>query len=239
MRLAEICLREAAVTPAVASRLYWHGTDNKSGTRILKEGIRPGNEIVTTRAKDPTYLPPVFPGVYLTPDLRYALKFTETKQKYGWVFAIAGQDLTDLEIDEDEVGKAVRYGLQAVANPSNNRFDMDRPACAVVSRDAEFRDALLALASQHLPDDLMQHLRTFGKYSAKWMSDAGAALIPVMPDGMKQTLVDAGCHVVNRTAIVPQMAWRFPPAAYCDIHNAFNRNNDAAGTLDRMAERMR
>lgn len=238
-----IQLIEASITPSVAKRAYWHGTDNKCGQRIMKEGLRPGSEIITTKASNPKYIPAVTSGIYLTPSFTYALTFTKTTQKYSWIFNIPGDALSDIEIDEDEIGSAIRYALKYKQNPNNPDIVYARrmgiAACKLILNDGNLRDSLLSIAQTNLPDDLWRQLNEFWHLNRRWLADAGKHLLPILPDTMKQSMVDAGCHIVNRTPIVPISAWRFDPGNRNNIHNKYIETSSISKALDAFAERMR
>lgn len=95
--------------------VFYHGTaDAKVAKQILQAGeLRPGD------VRD-SPMSPVAGRVYMTPDLEYVLSYVlgahqscsadvlcKRSGRYGYLFVVAGQDLTDVLIDEDMVGEAI------------------------------------------------------------------------------------------------------------------------------------
>lgn len=232
-------LFEAAPSRVVASQIYWHGTNNTSGQKVLRDGFIVGS----MRPRGATYLAPLLPGIYMTPDPTYALNFAkwDNTQKFGWMFACQGSDMIDVEIDEDEVGTALKSALRKERFPNETANDYQKKfvkaAALALSNDA-FRAELLGLAKRLLSEEELINLSS--RNHPGETARAGAKLISELAPATKLMMIDHGCHITHMVNLIPSNAWRFSPKLATKINNELViPGNSPVDVLDRLAERMR
>lgn len=199
MKLAEL-LEMAAPTQAQLSKTYYHGTsEEKFGLGILKSGIEPGDIIKPTKPTKGANLIPVKGKVYITPDLAYAQMYAiggdmagstwqprPTASQVGYLFAIDGKDLADIDPDEDSVGEMIHNQLN---NPKDN----------ALLRGFAYR------AQQVLTVGQLKKLKD-GEYVM--FAHLGKKLIPKMSDAEKLAFIDLGAHVAHGGKLMPKAAWK-------------------------------
>lgn len=209
-------LAEAAPSAAQKSRTYYHGTSSeKHGEGILKSGIEPGDIVLPEKhkkIKGPN-LTPVPGKVYITPELRYAQIYAiggdmaghDWKPKdsnFGYVFEIDGNDLEDIQPDEDSVGE-----LAVSAHRGKN---------------PELK-WLAYLAKEKLTPGQFRRL-TDGEYTM--YAHTGKKLLPLMSDAQKHQLIDAGAHIAHTGKLVPKAAYRI------DLNRIKDLKRDASNFFD-------
>ena len=158
---------DEAVSVGSRHAIYWHGTNNTSGRTILQEGFRPGFQ---RHRVTKGYIPPAYPGIYLTPRLTVAITYAyrENRQKFGWLFGIDAAKLTQVDIDQDEIGTAMRAALFKQAWPNGSPREID-PISRLMDADVSLRNEFLTL-TLGLPDALLANLRDFHLKNAKWVT---------------------------------------------------------------------
>lgn len=188
----------AAPTAEHRSRTYYHGTSSeKAGEGILKNGIEPGDIAMPEKfkgRKGPN-LEPVKGKVYITPELRYAQIYAiggdmaghDWKPKdsnFGYLFAIDGADLADIQPDEDSVGELA--------------VDAHR------GKKPELK-WLAYMAKEKLTPGQFRRL-TDGEYTM--YAHTGKKLLPLLSDVQKLQIIDAGAHVAHTGKLIPSAAYR-------------------------------
>lgn len=190
----------AAPTAGQKALTYYHGTSSeKAGQSILKNGIEPGDIVMPEKHKPKkgANLVPVPGKVYITPELKYAQIYAiggdmagsdwkPKNQEYGYLFAIDGKDLQDIQPDEDSIGEMVTYAY---------RGDKHR----------EELQWLVRLAMSKLTAGQWRKL-VDGEYTM-W-AHAGKKLLPLLSDAQKLQLIDLGAHVAHTGKLIPKEAWR-------------------------------
>ncbi len=205
--------------------IYWHGTNNTSGSKILQNGFLPGFQ----RQRLPKgYIPPAHSGIYLTPRVTVAIEYAyrENRQKFSWLFGINATKLVQVEIDEDEIGTAMRAALYKQELPTLFNTKRD-PISKIMDTDFLLRSEFLSLTS-HLPAELLKNLRDFHLNNAKWLSDTGKILNDYLSTEAKLKLIDAGCNIAHGAAMTPDQAWRFDTKLGVVIYNDCIRNGVSA-----------
>lgn len=192
-------LIEAPVGDEYQGKLYYHGTPKEeSGLGILRQGIKPG------QTKEVNALTPVKGKVYITPDLELAVTYIlggylmgkeipdqiQRNGRYGFLFVVRGDDLRDVQPDEDSVGEMVSKGKVDWLN------DMARES--LINEFPIEKDDL----GRDLFDMVMD-----GEYSA-W-AEAGKILVDEMTDQQKLELISLGAHIAHEGVIKPFQAWKF------------------------------
>jgi hypothetical protein len=205
MKLLRVYIREllsemAAPRQSDLERVYYHGTAKKENAKsIIANGINPPD--LSTRSG---YLKPVEGKVYITPKISYASIYAiggdmagrkvpdwilKDYGQYGYIFVIDGQQLKDIQPDEDSVGEMI----------SNGEVDwLDDLARDVL----EYEDYDDEVGYNGLYDAVMG-----GEYNA-WAA-AGKIVLDSMTDEQKLELIDLGAHVAHTGNLMPKETWRF------------------------------
>lgn len=173
------------------ARVYYHGTTKlDAALSILRDGIQP-QSVMTPKAQ----MAPVQGRVYLTPNLSYAMiyalggdmagsEFSPQMLEfrggaYGYVFALRGDELRDIQPDEDSIGEWV--------------YNKDGPSW------------LKYLAQRYLTPRQYQKVLE-GEY-AYW-AQAGKKLVKVLTPAQQTELIQLGAHIANAGPVAPYEAWR-------------------------------
>jgi hypothetical protein len=193
----------AAPRQSDLERVYYHGTPKEENAKsIMTNGINTPD--LSTRSGP---LKPVEGKVYITPKISYASIYAiggdmagsevpdwmfKDYGRYGYVFVINGQQLKDIQPDEDSVGEMISNGEEGWL------ADLARDALEYEDYDDEGQD----LGYNDLYDAVMG-----GEYDA-WAS-AGKIVLDSMRDGQKLELIDLGAHVAHTGNLAPKEVWRF------------------------------
>jgi len=169
---------------------YYHGFPSEKSLQSIKDtGLQPPD-----LAGKKGNLTPVAGKVYCTPDLRYAIIYclgaAMIGQKmsdiaigsfgqYGFLAVIYGNQMTDVQPDEDSVGEMI--------------YDRKFPW-------------LNRLADQYIAASSIRRIMD-GEYS--YWAKAGKTLMKRMTDAQKHELIDAGAHVAHGGALQPDEIWKF------------------------------
>jgi hypothetical protein len=219
-------LIEMAAPPShLLGTSLWHGTNTGArGLSILRDGIRHIDWIELGRSPRARQAP--VPGrVYLSQRPYYAIiyalggnmigqrirpEFFAKSGRYGYLFEIPGDQLTNVEPDEDSVGKAVSHclswGKQREEQAIRIGDSMEEPGFVPgLYADQDLRDTLRYMAHRHLTPKQLIDVRN-GVYS-QW-AVAGKKLLRVLPDHIKVRIILLGAHVGHQGPVVPSAAWR-------------------------------
>jgi hypothetical protein len=193
----------AAPRQSDLAQVYYHGTPKEENAKsIMANGINAPD--LSTRSG---YLKPVEGKVYITPKISYASTYAiggsmaghkvsdwmlKDYGQYGYVFVIDGQQLKDIQPDEDSVGEMISNGEAYWLD------DLARDALEYEDYDDEGQ----GLGYNGLYDAVMG-----GEYDA-WAS-AGKIVLDSMTDGQKLELIDLGAHVAHTGNLTPKEVWRF------------------------------
>jgi hypothetical protein len=187
-------LQEIAALPIeFKDKNLYHGTDTiKAGESIFKCGYIIAPEIKGKKNK----MTPVEGRVYLTPDLKYAVIYTiganmlgedlshwlngkDREDKFGYLFVIDKNDISDVQPDEDSIG-------EMISNKSP--------------------EWLFNLAKKYLTNKQFKNVMS-GECD-DWAS-AGKKLVKKMVDWQKLELITLGSHIANNGKIKFSEAWKF------------------------------
>ena len=184
-------------------KVYYHGTPKEENAKsIMANGIKVPD--LSTRSG---YLKPVEGKVYITPKISYASiyaiggsmaghKVSEWMLKdygqYGYLFVIDGQQLKDIQPDEDSIGEMIYNG------EADWLDDLARDELQYENYDDEGQD----LGYNGLYDAVMG-----GEYDA-WAA-AGKIVLGSMTDEEKLELIDLGAHIAHTGNLMPKEVWRF------------------------------
>lgn len=179
-------------TDDLRAMTFYHGTGEEAGESILKSRtIKPG--AVTQGRKQ---LAPVAGKVYMTPHLHYAQMYaiggdmagSETwkpKHRYGYVFGIAGHDLSHIQPDEDSVGEMAAKGKTSPFGTIHRR---------------------LHDLSGWVNSEKRRQKMDWGYY-ADWAA-GGKKILKHMGPGEKIEAIRAGAHVAHHGDVPITSAWR-------------------------------
>ena len=201
--IRELLSEMAAPRQSDLEQVYYHGTPKEENAKsIMATGINVPD--LSTRSG---YLKPVEGKVYITPKISYASIYAiggsmaghkvsdwmlKDYGQYGYVFVIDGQQLKDIQPDEDSIGEMISNG------EADWLDDLARDALEYEDYDDEGQD----LGYNGLYDAVMG-----GEYDA-WAS-AGKIVLDSMTDEQKLELIDLGAHVAHTGNLMPKETWRF------------------------------
>ena len=201
--IRELLSEMAAPRQSDLEQVYYHGTPKEENAKsIMATGINAPD--LSTRSG---YLKPVEGKVYITPKISYASIYAiggsmaghkvsdwmiKDYGQYGYVFVIDGQQLKDIQPDEDSIGEMISNG------EADWLDDLARDALEYEDYDDEGQD----LGYNGLYDAVMG-----GEYDA-WAS-AGKIVLDSMTDEQKLELIDLGAHVAHTGNLMPKETWRF------------------------------
>jgi hypothetical protein len=190
--------------------VYYHGTPTtENAESIMAIGIK-----VPDLSAREGYMRPVDGKIYITPEIRYAQIYalggdvagsqndwlTERYGQYGYVFAIDGQQLKDIQPDEDSVGEMVH----------NEEVEWLDDIARDVLEYEEYDDFDQDLGYGNLYDAVMG-----GEYDA-W-AHGGKIILDVLTDKQKLELIDLGAHVAHSGNLFPKETWRFDRDKMSDL----------------------
>lgn len=194
MKLANL-FEMAVPSQTHKEKTYFHGTQSESAVKnIIKNGLKPREIEVKSRS---TYnLTPVEGKVYFTPNIAYAQIYAlggdlagtgyKAKEKYGYIFSINGNELKDIQPDEDSVGEII-----------HNYFAKEKTD--------SFMNRMLALTKSILTANQFLKLKD-GDYIT--FAQTGKKLLPKLSDGDKLRFLDLGAHVAHTGNVKIEGAWR-------------------------------
>lgn len=220
MRLTAL-LEMAPPSFTVQRRIYWHGTQgDKKGRSILSHGISPRK--ASTNRSFHGALASMQGYAYLTPDLELALEhaiggYGSVKGYIGWVFAVNGSDLIDVQPDEDTLAELIKIVLaRRMPGPRKVGVDwqstnpsMGKVLSGFTKAGERFQRRLTNFVNDNLSDAEAESIG-FDWYSC-WSDEALEAakrMMPQMPDDIKTRLATMGSNLASSKTIRPIGAWR-------------------------------
>ena len=204
--IRELLSEMAAPRQSDLEQVYYHGTPKEANAKsIMANGIKVPD--LSTRSGN---LKPVEGKVYITPKISYASiyaiggsiagsKASEWMLKdygqYGYLFVIDGQQLKDIQPDEDSIGEMIFNGVETQEDWLD---DLARDELQYEDYDDDDQD----LGYNSLYDAVMG-----GEYDA-WAA-AGKIVLGSMTDEEKLELIDLGAHIAHTGNLMPKETWRF------------------------------
>ena len=195
---------------------YYHGTEDANAAKaIMKRGIQPRSvTMIRQDARSRVNLNPVAGKVYITPDIGYAqiyaiggniagTDYIPKDRKYGFMAVINGNELQDIQPDEDSIGEIIYTAMREKStDPFLLKVINDLRTSLTPNQLAKFRD---------------------GEY-VMW-AHAGKKLLKKMTDSDKLKFIDLGAHVAHEGGLMPSSMWRidlkFIPNLKTDGSNFF------------------
>ena len=233
-------LYEARLSQSHSETLFWHGTDNRNAKGIMENGLLTAGEVA--RKVGGKFITTGQDGVYLTPSFTKAVQFASMNKRtvWSWVFAVKGADLSDINIDEDDVGNAVQVSLYQNAENHHFRHYLDSKPWYTAGVNRSVRAELSSLAQSELSAELITNLQRCapGSCQPSITAAVGMQLLPHISNQTKLIMSELGCSIVIASTVRPESAWRFKPAASTDVHNDSLRIG-ALPSLEKHAEKMR
>lgn len=204
----------AIPTDTMRQMVFYHGTASAAAAKSIMEHGLKGQE---TQGRG--HLAPVKGRVYLTPSIEYATIYAiggammghempeerwfgdqaheRNRGRYGYVFAVRGSDLGDVQPDEDSVGEFLsRHSERVPERPYDFR-------CTIPNGDRgrQVWDYIRSSMTGRQADQALQG------YVAQQAS-GGKRALKNMPDWMKLYLLDQGAHLANDGVLHPFRCWR-------------------------------
>lgn len=128
--------------------------------------------------------------------------------RYGYIFKIDGNDLVDIQPDEDEIGAMLNKLLS-----KNKTLEFMEPHEREVMEkallDERLKTEILNIARQHLSDGTLNKVRE-GEYS--YYAKAGKVIVKRLSDMSKLVMAQYGFHVAHTGAIIPSEVWKVDKA---------------------------
>ena len=210
--LNESIIRNAMAMPRDIDfvKTYYHGTSTENAANsILKNGINPPDLTLKKINK----LTPVKGKVYITTDLGYAIiyalgsnslgddmsNYSEVKsgkERYGYLFVVNGNELKDIQPDEDSVGEML---YQLTAGHSDAMLGTQKYNFNNINWLNDFAKRILT-PKQYA--DIIQYA-DYGDLAV-----AGKKLIKNMNDSQKLAIIDAGAHIGHEGKINFKECWK-------------------------------
>lgn len=202
------------LAPETRAKTYYHGTccEDKA-LSILRDGLDPSKTEVKYGAKKP-FLRPIDGHVYVTPNPGYAMiyalggdvagtdffssqygkNFIEKDGRYGFLFVIRGEDMTDAVPDEDDVGAIVGSLL------SGHRYQ-------------KFDWALIDTVAYRLKSEAEINfspstLRRVKDGDMAWCAKVGKKLLKVLPQNVLQVLIKANSSLAHSGHLKVSECWK-------------------------------
>jgi hypothetical protein len=216
------------------SVIYYHGTPSKdSALKIMKSGLAPqdieflNKKYVTSDEEvdkeiDRHYMP-IVGRVYLTQDLFSAISYAKSNlpwedgmksNEHGYVVKVIGQELKDIEPDEDNVGSIVLDIGNYVKSPRQYPLRFKIRTKYIIE--------LFKIAKQHLGE----------KYWEKSFDEpqAGKIILPHLSDELKLAIIDIGKNIAHVGTISASELWEFNVSDYFKLFSDDGKTKNA--TID-------
>lgn len=204
----------AAPSKEIKEKTFYHGTYSDDGSdglmhaaNIAKHGIVPRSNLDSYKDEKERALTPVSGHSYATHDLGYSQIYAiggdyaghdfsksnwRPNHKYGYVFSFKGKKLSDIQPDEDVVGK-----MYYNAHSSHHKG---------LHNGVKVPSFINDLATKHATPYTRKKAKE-GEYD-HW-AKLGKAIIPHMTDEQKlEVISNHSPHVANRGTIVPDRVYR-------------------------------
>lgn len=195
--------KSAAPSPSMKNGVFYHGTTTEQkAMKIWKEGIKPD----LSDAPDTSISRPVAGRVYFSSNLDEVMPYLlgancagnqhfpnyEHKWgRYGYLFVIPGNQLTDVHPDEDQVGKAVyKKSFTWLTALAKKLLAKEYAPEGDYSWDKPLLDSVYD-----------------GEYES-WIT-AGKLLLPHLTDKQKLDIIKKYKNVAHTGMVMPSEMWRF------------------------------
>ena len=207
------------------AKVYYHGTSiEKNGESILKEGIK----IPDLTLRKGKYRP-VDGKVYITPYIFYAQIYAiggdfagnnytpsayeqEHGGRYGWMFVIDGNQLKDIQPDEDSIGEILYYSLNRGDIKEHPNYNLDN------------LEWLVNMAKNNLTPLQYKKVKNYEDFGDLAM--AGKKLVKIMSGKQHLELIDKGAHIAHGGNLIPKEAWKI------DKFNVIDLKKDGSNFFD-------
>ena len=220
-------------TPVIRSRTYWHGTANrKSAEGIIKEGIRPSNEVDPHLYIDDESVVPQSGRIYLG-RLDVAVQYASgasmhsAREEECYLFKVDGEQLIeDCEPDEDFIGAlAYRYAGYTLKDLmlEPNDFELFKAIYSIPVGQLAFLHPAIQKAENEADDEE----ETVFHGSPDW-SDfvyAGNRVMQYLDEADKLKIIESfNTPVAHKGAIRPVAGWSLRSKDLEHIHSEADLN---------------
>jgi len=214
-------VHEAIPSSTLRATDYYHGCPNSGVAEdIIEHGIEPGQ--ITTKSQ----MTPVANKVYLTPSIAYAQIYAmganmaghklwkKPEEKFGWLFVVSGQSLTNLQPDEDEVGelfhdilwaKGLGRGKPRPPYEPSEHAPWKHQALARLKHNPALADQIYSFVRRHTSHDQLKRLAD-GEYA--FYASVGKKAVAAMPEELKLQILELGVHAAHEGRVHPIEAWK-------------------------------
>jgi hypothetical protein len=203
-------LFEFSATSGIKSSEWYHGTNEESAVNIIKSGGLNPSTITTKKSRG---LQPVSGKTYLTRDIEEALAYAYLRsgagsfkyprvgddQKFGYVIVIDGNELKEIQPDEDIIADLV---MDYESNMVNGKHIFPW---------------LVQLAKSKTPSLYKKYERE-GDYS--YGTEMGKVLMKYLSDGQKEQLINHGKKLAHDGPLKVKEVWRI----YLSRHSMYKSN---------------
>lgn len=220
--------RNPRTPPSLLTAPFFHGTHSDAAAAgILHDGLRPWSDVAPEKymRRGIRYAEPQVGRVYLSPYIDYALIYalggclagidqattSRPVTGYGYVFAVYGRDLGDVQPDEDSVGEALRAATQpephwwprskAHAHHARQTFEFSADVRADPVASGWLRSAVARLITPKQRAGLVG-----GEH--RMLITAGKRALKKMPLDIRLRLMTHGASLASAGPVMPRAAWR-------------------------------
>lgn len=123
--------------------------------------------------------------------------------RYGYVFVISGDQLSDVQPDEDSIGEFLNWILNDGHDKHRHIYTNN---CMISAwNDKHLVSNMKWIASKYLADSTVAKIKDgWADYYAK----GGKVLVKKMPDWMKLKMVEYGFHCAHTGPLMPTEVWQ-------------------------------
>lgn len=218
--------RNVAPPRRARAKTYYHGIHPDLVEQVLASGeIRPRADTGVRESGTRQWLEPRPGKVYLTPSARMAWKYTDMDPGVEVVVAVDGDDLVDIEPDEDNVGALVYtagWGKVPGSSTSPEGFEEDVEAALWKKRSDGPGFRQTPLAQEVL--SIAQSVLTKAQWEAMtgerrgdqlaMLAKVGKKVLPHLPDRLAARIIQMGSNIAHDGPVRIIGAVACPPGAH-------------------------
>lgn len=207
--------------------VWFHGTPNhRAAEGIAIQGIRADLVSVIKKHSRRGHTIPVKGRVYLTNELRLAAihaiggdmagstwRLPKGSERMGYVFAVDGRDLADVQPDEDSVGE---IAADALAGADKALY---KPGKKIWREDPDFMASFAYVVSRDLTPMQIKKIND-GYYN--YFASGGKRLLRNLPIEAQIKMIEAGAHIAHAdTPLHPYEAWAIDKTRVGELHRDY------------------
>lgn len=217
-----IDLLEVSANKIIKDKIYYHGTSSVVfANNIIKNGIKPPDISINrllTPVKGKIYVTHdisyaliyAVGGSYLDEDyLKIPYKGNETEfehifnddknsrryGRYGYLFIINGDDLNDVQPDEDSIGSILHMYLNN--RPTDEYID--------AFNDNALKSEIMHIVNKRISPNTLKRVKE-GEYA--YYAKTGKIIVKWLSDISKLRLIQYGSHIAHHGELKPSSVWK-------------------------------